>query len=226
MRSNFPLLPELIGSIKQIKSKLQSMFTIGTVSSVDYTNRLITVDNGLVTTHPIRWLTNSSGNQTEWNPPKSGDIVLLIAPGGDYTKAFALPTFYSEPTIEDEDTYMKLFSNGSLLSVNTETNTFTLQNADGSTKLKLTEGDLVAEGLDSAKIICNNSEITVTDSEIKLEADTVTVDADTIDITATDINITGAVNISGNISVGTATIFGSIDIAGGLTIGGQEIQLV
>jgi phage baseplate assembly protein V len=64
--------------------------------AVDYAKARIRVKSGDLESNWVPWVTGSTKGKREWNPPKEGEQVVLLSPGGDMTQAVVLPGIFAD----------------------------------------------------------------------------------------------------------------------------------
>ena len=208
MTINNSLIPQLISSVKELNILLHNSIKIGRVSNVDYPGKTIRVNTGLGITPFIRWISNSGANNTEWNPPKLDDIVAVLAPGGDFGQALALPFILSNlaDTPETADIWQREFSNGMKFKVDTENNIMTLASNDGNTNISMQDGVITIDSQSEINIVRGANTVVVDSTKFDVDAGTinltamgtVNINAAAANVTAASIELTGAVNITGS----------------------------
>lgn len=87
--------------VVELARRLANVIRAGTVAEVDTGDYRVRVrydtdeDGDPILTAPIPWLTGRAGADSTWWAPEVGEQVLLLAPSGELTEAFALPALYS-----------------------------------------------------------------------------------------------------------------------------------
>ncbi|WP_110710530.1 phage baseplate assembly protein V [Salinicola sp. CR57] len=74
---------------------LQNLIRVGVVAQVDHAAARIRVRSGDLLTDWIPWLVGRAGQTRTWNPPTTGEQVVLVSPGGELRAAIALPAVYA-----------------------------------------------------------------------------------------------------------------------------------
>lgn len=101
---------------------LGDMLRLGTVSSVDLAAGMCRVQIGDLETGDLPWLTGSAGDTHIWNPPSTGEQVLVVAPEGDTLAGLVLRGLPSDanPAPGNGRTVVIVFADGARLSYDPE----------------------------------------------------------------------------------------------------------
>lgn len=185
----------------ELARRLENICRLGTVESIDHQNQRITVNLGDIVTKPIRWIVTRSGKDSTWDAPSIGEEVAVIAPCGELSLAFALPSFYNEahpspstsPSIKS-----RLFEDGTVISYDIDQHSL-LVDASASDS--------------TVTVICNQALINAK-SNVTVDTPQTTI---TGDVTIQkNLNVAINTNVGGSLGVtGNSNISGSANFTGG-----------
>ncbi|MFY3303602.1 phage baseplate assembly protein V [Achromobacter xylosoxidans] len=84
--------------IAEILRLLSNLIRIGTVFAVDLSVRpaKVRVSTGGLETDWLQWRETRAGTTTTWNPPTTGEQVIILCPGGDPAAGIVLAGLNSE----------------------------------------------------------------------------------------------------------------------------------
>lgn len=78
-------------TLSDLSRRFENLLRVGSVSHVEHFHTpRVRVQIGQITTAWIPVATSRAGASKTWNPPTTGEQVLVIAPSGDLESAFAL----------------------------------------------------------------------------------------------------------------------------------------
>lgn len=149
--------------IAEILRLLSNLIRIGTVFAVDLSARpaKVRVSTGGLQTDWLQWRETRAGSTTTWNPPTTGEQVIILCPGGDPAAGIVLAGLNSDaiPAPSDSpDEHVTVYPDGARIAYNhsagaltaTGITTLTAEVADTSTlkcpEIKL-DGNVTVTGL-------------------------------------------------------------------------------
>ncbi|MDF8362020.1 phage baseplate assembly protein V [Achromobacter anxifer] len=150
-------------AISEILRLLSNLIRIGTVFAVDLSARpaKVRVSTGGLQTDWLQWREARAGSTTTWNPPTTGEQVIILCPGGDPAAGIVLAGLNSDaiPAPSDSpDEHVTVYPDGARIAYNhsagaltaTGITTLTAEVADTSTlkcpDIKL-DGNVTVTGL-------------------------------------------------------------------------------
>lgn len=192
---------------------LQNLIRIGTVAEIDHGDPKadpprpprVRVQSGDLLTDWIPWLTGRAGQTRTWNPPTTGEQVVLVSPGGELRAAIALPAVYANANpapVNDPNVTHWLMPDGAVIEYD-----------HAAHHLRAT--------LPGSASIDAKADVTVT-TAAKLTATAAggaTINANVV--------INGNVTLNGNLtqpSGKTATLAGDVAFTGAVTSNGKDIS--
>ena len=92
-RHPFPM--KNLTSLQDIARAIRNLIRIGIVTDVDLVAGLCRVQTGGMQTTWLNWLTSHAGRSRVWWAPSLGELVLILAIGGELDTAFVLPGIFS-----------------------------------------------------------------------------------------------------------------------------------
>ncbi|WP_110687022.1 phage baseplate assembly protein V [Salinicola aestuarinus] len=184
---------------------LQNLIRIGTVAEIDHAAARIRVRTGDLLTDWIPWLVDRAGQTRTWNPPTTGEQVVLVSPGGEMRAAIALPAVYA---------------NASPAPANDPNLTHWLM-PDGAVIEYDHESHHLAATLPGSATLDAQGDVTVTTAAALTATATggATINANVV--------INGNVTLNGNLSQPSgksATIAGDVKFTGAVTSNGKNIS--
>ena len=184
---------------------LQNVIRVGTVAEIDHAAARIRVRTGDLLTDWIPWLVGRAGQTRTWNPPTTGEQVVLVSPGGELRAAIALPAVYANanpaPTNDPNVTHW-LMPDGAVIEYDHASHH--LQATLPGTATLDTKGDVT---------VTTAAKLTAT------AAGGATINANVV--------INGNVTLNGNLSQPsgkTATMAGDVAFQGAVTSNGKDIS--
>lgn len=81
---------------EELARLLHNLIRIGTVIDVDHSVAAVRVSTGELETDWLPWLETRAGQTTVWDPPTSGEQVVLLSPGGETAAGFVLRGIHSD----------------------------------------------------------------------------------------------------------------------------------
>lgn len=79
----------------EILRLISNIFRVGYVEEIDYDERKVRVRTGGNFTNWISWQVQRAGTTKTWDPPTSGEQVMLACPEGELNSAIVLMSLYS-----------------------------------------------------------------------------------------------------------------------------------
>lgn len=159
--------------------RAQNTVSVGTVAEVDHARARCRVSVGDNTTGWLPWLTlRAGGTAAVWWPPKVGEQVALIAPGGDLAQAVALPGAYSDampaPSGDEHSMVIKWAENAEMIfkAAHGKTVAPALHITIGNAEFSMTDGAISAS-VPGATMVLNGTGLHV-DPEVNVGAITLT----------------------------------------------------
>ncbi|MGX9694902.1 phage baseplate assembly protein V [Achromobacter anxifer] len=109
--------------ISEILRLLSNLIRIGTVFAVDLSVRpaKVRVSTGGLQTDWLQWREARAGTTATWNPPTTGEQVIILCPGGDPAAGIVLAGLNSEavPAPSDSpDEHVTVYPDGARISYN------------------------------------------------------------------------------------------------------------
>ncbi|MGS1108913.1 phage baseplate assembly protein V [Achromobacter anxifer] len=109
--------------IAEILRLLSNLIRIGTVFAVDLSVRpaKVRVSTGGLQTDWLQWREARAGTTTTWNPPTTGEQVIILCPGGDPAAGIVLAGLNSEaiPAPSDSpDEHVTVYPDGARIAYN------------------------------------------------------------------------------------------------------------
>lgn len=109
--------------ISEILRLLSNLIRIGTVFAVDLSVRpaKVRVSTGGLQTDWLQWREARAGSTTTWNPPTTGEQVIILCPGGDPAAGIVLAGLNSEaiPAPSDsQDEHVTVYPDGARIAYN------------------------------------------------------------------------------------------------------------
>lgn len=149
--------------IAEILRLLSNLIRIGTVFAVDLSVRpaKVRVSTGGLQTDWLQWRETRAGSTTTWNPPTTGEQVIILCPGGDPAAGIVLAGLNSDaiPAPSDSpDEHVTVYPDGARIAYDhsagaltaTGITTLTAEVSDTSTlkcpEIKL-DGNVTVTGL-------------------------------------------------------------------------------
>jgi len=102
---------------------LENMIRFGTIAKVQHSPPRVSVSTGGLVTAMIPWLALRAGADQTWDPPTTGEQVLLIAPSGQLGNAVALTGLYSDATPANGDRaglHRRTYRDGAVIEYDSE----------------------------------------------------------------------------------------------------------
>lgn len=157
---------------------LANLIRIGTITDLDVENAKVKVRVAGSVTDWMPWVTSRAGPVRNWNPPRPGEQVVILAPYGDIAQAVVLPSLYRDKYPKPDGTkytQSTVFPDGTIVAYDTSTNTVNVTVA----------GD--------GKVIVNCKEATIK-ATTKITLDT------------PNVKVTGDVEADGDVKAGTVSL--------------------
>lgn len=129
-------------NLAELLRLLNNLIRLGTVAEVDHAAARVRVRSGDNFTDWLPWLSLRAGSTRDWDPPSTGEQVLLLSPAGDLAQAIVLAGIYSAanpPPAASADLWRRTFPDGTAITYDHAASRLTL-NAVGAVKLDI-EGD-------------------------------------------------------------------------------------
>jgi phage baseplate assembly protein V len=136
-------------ALPDMQRRVQNMLRPGEVSQVDYAKARIRVKHGDLESNWIPWATGRAGKNKFWSPPEIGEQVLLLSPGGDMSRAIALPGIYSDSNPANGDNgnlFRMTFENGTVIEYDREGNALKAVLKSGGTAVIEATGGITLKG--------------------------------------------------------------------------------
>jgi len=169
--------------IAELERRISNLIRVGTIGETDYPAGKVKVHCDGIVTGWLPWLTRRAGGDRDWWAPEPGEQVLVIAPSGELTAAFALPALYSDLCPEpaaSADVHTIHYANG---------DSFTHNRADGSCSIQ-----------------CAGTVTVVAGGVVSVQAAAVTLD--TAQTTCSgDLTVHGSITVpSGDVTAGSISL--------------------
>lgn len=136
----------------ELARRLANVVRAGTVAELDGDRVRVRYDTdeagAPILTAPIPWLTYRAGPDRSWWAPEVGEQVVLLAPSGELTQAFALPALYSDAhpaPASDPDKHVVRHSDGALFQYDRESHEYRIALPAGS-RVRISAGTIVLSG--------------------------------------------------------------------------------
>ncbi|SUX53671.1 Phage P2 baseplate assembly protein gpV [Chromobacterium vaccinii] len=101
--------------------RIESLIRLGTIAEVDHAARRVRVQSGGLTSNWLPWGTRRAGQTRDWDPPTSGEQVVLLCPSGDPAGGVALLALYSDQfdaPSSSPDEHLRVYPDGALILYN------------------------------------------------------------------------------------------------------------
>jgi phage baseplate assembly protein V len=130
-----------LARIAELERRLANVVRVGVVASVDLAAARVTVTIGGLTTAKLPWLVGRARGVRTWSPPQVGEQVLVVAPAGELSQGFVLPSLYQStypaPSASADETKI-VFEDGTVITQNKATKALLVEApASGSIKFKV-----------------------------------------------------------------------------------------
>jgi phage baseplate assembly protein V len=138
-RATYRALAELQLAVQDLTRRMNNAHRPGSIVEIDNQRAMVKVN--IAADHPTDWLpwfSLGAGNPRSWSPPKLGEHVMVISPGGELGCGYVLRGLYSgrNPAPSDSETLHLLeYDDGLELSYDTASNTITVSRPSGLTLL-------------------------------------------------------------------------------------------
>lgn len=158
--------------------RLENVVRVGTIAEVRHGSPArCRVRCGNITTNWVPWVAGraAGGEASMWWPPKPGEQVLLLAPGGDLLNAMALPGAYSDqmPQASDNPDLFKMEWGVGFMEHDAAAGKFLLETMSSitlrvmSSSIRITENEITIEA-GGGKAVLNGKGLTVTPDVIAM----------------------------------------------------------
>lgn len=132
-----------MNSIAEILRLLENLIRFGTVAEVQHAPPRVRVKTGELTTTWLPWLAFRAGADQEWDPPTSGEQVLLLSPSGQLANGVAVTGLFSDNIPANGDRaalHRRTYSDGAVIEYDSESHHLSAVLPAGGTT------DLVSDG--------------------------------------------------------------------------------
>ena len=120
----------------------------GEVSKVDYKKARIRVKHGDLESNWIPWAAGRAGGNKIWSPPEVGEQVLMLAPGGDTSRAIALVGIFSDDNPangDDGNLFRMTFKNGTVIEYDRDKNELNAKLKSGGKATIVADGGMTID---------------------------------------------------------------------------------
>ena len=134
--------------LAELERKMANLLTIGTVSEADYEQSLVRVEAGDLVTGWVPWLTQRAGKTVSYSAPEISEQVILLAPGGELSRAIALPALYQDvhpAQGASSDEHSVTFADGARVAYDAAKGALTV-NVTDSGHVEIVTGEAVVDG--------------------------------------------------------------------------------
>lgn len=151
-------------ALPDIERRVSNGMRLGTVAAVDYAKARVKVKSGNITTAWLPWAAGSANSaKRRWDPPKVGEQVAVLSPGGDMAQGLVMTGIYQQAAAAPSDSPDKdstTYGDGTVIEYDHGSHTLTadlqgtklvadrtkIELTIGSTKLTMTAAGSVFEG--------------------------------------------------------------------------------
>lgn len=202
-------------NLAELLRLLNNLIRLGTVVEVDHEVARARVQSGDNLTDWLPWLSLRAGSTRDWDPPSTGEQVLLLSPAGDLAQAIVLAGIYSAANpapASSGSLWRRTFPDGTQLEYDHAAHKLTAA-VKGSAELTTDTALTAMVGTDATVTAGGSVSVTAAAAAI-VEAPTITLNGPT--------TVNGPLTIAGPISAvpgaggaSGATFQGSIEVTGG-----------
>lgn len=150
--------------LPEISRRLQNAIRIGTVMEVDYSKARVRVKTGDLESNWLPWVTGSTKGKRVWTPPKVGEQVLMLSPGGDSAQAVVMPGIFADnqaPNGNNGDVDRTTYDDGTVVEYDQATKTLKATLAAGGKADITAPGGVTITGnvqINGALLVTGNAE--------------------------------------------------------------------
>jgi phage baseplate assembly protein V len=129
-RATYRTLADLQLAVQDLTRRMNNAHRPGSIVEIDNKRAMVKVN--IAADHPTDWLpwfSLSAGNPRSWSPPKPGEHVMVISPGGELGCGYVLRGLYSgrNPAPSDSETlHLCKYDDGLELSYDTASNSLVI----------------------------------------------------------------------------------------------------
>jgi phage baseplate assembly protein V len=195
--------------IAELQRKTANLIMAGTIAEVDAGKARAKVKIGGLLTAPLPWLSPRMGSRRDWNPPKTGEQVLVVCHNGDPAQGFIVASIGSSANPNPSANpriFKTVFDDGTFVQIDLDTHEMSVGCA----------GDISVTADGKVKVVTAKSAEVQAVGNIKVDslASIKATAAMSAEVAAPVIKLTGAVEIIGTLSVSGLTALQAATVMG------------